>query len=158
MLFRSQVDAFFDQLAHRMTVFIHDQVEIVDLQVVRRIVDREKPAHVAVAYLRASQPFLVGMASLLGINTYLAPTPPKEIARIDQTAIGRHAFLTHLPALHPGVEDSTTTAKFDQPIARIDGPHAVAVGARFTLDGSGSTAATDLRITNYRWTIVNKPT
>src|SRR5262249_23694543 len=58
---QAQVDAFFDQLAHRMTVFIHDQVETVDVQLVRRIVDREKPAHVAVAYLRASQPFLVGM-------------------------------------------------------------------------------------------------
>jgi len=152
---QAQVGAFFDQLAHRMTVFIHDQVETVDLQLVRRIVDREKPAHVAVAYVRASQPFLVGMASLLGINTYLAPAPPKEVARVDQTAIGRHAFLTHLPTLHPGVEDSST-AEFDRPIARARGPKEVPLGAPFKVDGRDSTAPTGRAITNYRWTIVKR--
>jgi phage tail-like protein len=154
---QAQVDAFFDQLAHRMTVFVHDQVETVDLQLVRRIVEREKPAHVAVGYLRASQPFLIGMASLLGVNTYLTPEPPREIARIDRSAIGRHAFIAQLPTLYPGLESSRDTAEFGQPIARINGAHAVPSGTRLTLDGSGSAAPTSHTIRDYRWTIVNRP-
>ncbi len=38
--------AFYDSLAHRMTVFVHNQVEDVNLKLVQRIVEAEKPAHV----------------------------------------------------------------------------------------------------------------
>lgn len=154
---QAQVDAFFEDLAHRMTVFIHDQVETVDRQVVQRVVEREKPAHVAVTYLRASQPFLVGMASLLGVNTYLTPKPPRELARIDQSAIGRHAFIAHLPSLDPRLEDGPGTVDFASPIARIDGPTAIPVNASLRLDAAGSTAPPGHRITNFRWTLISGP-
>ncbi len=154
---QAQVDAFFDQLANRMTIFIHDQVEVVDVQLVRRIVEREKPAHVAVSYLRASQPFLVGMASLLGVNTYLTPGPPREIASVDRSTIGRHAFIAQLPSLYPGLDNAAFTAHFDDPIARIAGPHAVPADTPFTLDGSASSTPIERHITSYHWTIVNTP-
>jgi len=35
--------AFYDSLAHRMTVFVHNQVEDVNLKLVERIVEAEKP-------------------------------------------------------------------------------------------------------------------
>ncbi|MEP7306033.1 MAG: phage tail protein [Acidobacteriota bacterium] len=153
---QEQVDVFFEALANRLTVFVHDQVETVDLQLVRRVVEREKPAHVAVTYLRASQPFLIGMASLLGANTYLAPTPPKDIARADESAIGRRAFIAHLPALDPRLE-GRGIADFSGPIARLAGPRAVPVNAVVNLDAGGSSASPGHRLAKFHWTIVSGP-
>jgi phage tail-like protein len=154
---QAAVEAFFDQLAHRMTVFVHDQVETVDMQVVQRTVEREKPAHVAVSYMKASQPFLVGMASLLGINSYLAPPPPKETARVNVSAIGRHAFITHVPSLDPRLDNADAVEEFPDPIARISAPPAVPDGGNIVLDGGNSSAPSSHAITNYRWEIVSKP-
>ncbi len=154
---QAQVDAFFENLAHRLTVFIHDQVETVDRQTVQRVVEREKPAHVAVSFLRASQPFLIGMASLLGVNTYLAPAPPRELARVDVSGIGGHAFIGHVACLDPRLEDARAGESFISPIARLDAPPVVPIGAPIVLDGSGSTAAAGRRLTNFHWTIVSGP-
>jgi phage tail-like protein len=154
---QAQVDAFFENLAHRLTVFIHDRVETVDRQTVQRVVEREKPAHVAVSFLRASQPFLIGMASLLGVNTYLAPAPPRELARVDVSGIGGHAFIGHVACLDPRLEDARAGESFTSPIARLGAPPVVPIGAPIVLDGSGSTAAAGRRLTNFHWTIVSGP-
>ena len=151
------VQTFFDKLANRMTVFVHDQVEPVDMQMVKRTVEREKPAHVAVSYMRASQPFLVGMASLLGVNSYLAPPPPKETARVDASSIGRHAFIAHLPSLDPRLDNADAVEEFASPIARIAGPPAVPEGQNIMLDGSNSTAPASHKIINYRWAVSEGP-
>jgi phage tail-like protein len=154
---QEQVDAFFANLANRLTVFIHDQVETVDQQVVRRVVEREKPAHVAASYLRASQPFLIGLASLLGANTYLTATPPRELARIDQSSIGGHAFIGHLPSLDPRLEEVAKESGFTKPVARVTGPKVVLLGQPISLDGSASTAPPGQTITEYLWAIVKGP-
>lgn len=154
---QAAVQAFFDRLAHRMTVFVHDQVETVDMQVVQRTVEREKPAHVAVTYLRASQPFLVGMASLLGVNSYLAPAPPKETARVNKSTIGHHAFIRHVPSLDPRLDNADGVEEFTNPIARITGPDAIAEGETIVLDAGDSSAASSHRITNFRWTRISGP-
>jgi phage tail-like protein len=154
---QQQVDAFFGNLANRLTVFIHDQVETVDQQVVRRIVEREKPAHVAATYLRASQPFLIGLASILGANTYLTPTTPRELAHINESSIGGHAFIGHLPSLDPRLEDVAKESDYAKPIARITGPKVVLLGQPISLDGSASAAPPGQKITDYRWSIVKGP-
>ncbi len=154
---QEQVDAFFANLANRLTVFVHNQVETVDLQVVRRVVEREKPAHVAASYLRATQPFLIGLASLLGVNTYLTPTPPRELARIDESSIGGHAFIGHLPSLDPRLEDAAKESEFVKPIARVTGPKVVLFGQPILLDGSASVAPPGQNITDFLWTIVKGP-
>jgi phage tail-like protein len=154
---QQQVDAFFANLANRLTVFIHDQVETVDQQVVRRVVEREKPAHVAASYLRATQPFLIGLASLVGANTYLTPVPPRELARVDQSSIGGHAFIGHLPSLDPRLEDVAKESDFAKPIARVTGPNVVLLGQPISLDGSASAAPPGQNITQYLWTIVKGP-
>jgi phage tail-like protein len=154
---QAQVDAYFANLANRLTVFIHDRVETVDQQVVRRVVEREKPAHVAASYLRASQPFLIGLASLLGVNTYLTPTPPRELAHVDQSSIGGHAFIGHLPSLDPRLEDVAKESDFAKPIARLAGPKVVLLGQPIALDGSASAAPPGQKITEYIWSIVKGP-
>jgi phage tail-like protein len=95
------VEQFFDNLAHRMTIFIHDQVEQVDINLIQRVVDQEKPAHVAATIRRATQPFLIGLASLLGVNSYLSPEPPPDPVVVDVTRIGRYSLVMQPPSLDP---------------------------------------------------------
>ena len=55
-----------------MTVFIHNQVEDINLKLVQRIVQAgKKPAHVQAFVRVATEPFMIGLASLLGVSTYL---------------------------------------------------------------------------------------
>jgi hypothetical protein len=155
---RASMAAFFDDLAHRLTVFVHDAVEPVDRQLVLRVVEREKPAHVAVSYKRASQPFLVGLASLLGTNTYLAPAPPRQVARVDESRLGRWAFVDNLPVLDPRFENSRLALRLEKPIAKVSGPRVVLAGQSITLDGAASLTPPGTTITDFRWTVLpNKP-
>ena len=102
---QAQVARFLDTLAARITVFIHNQVEPVDVGLVQRIVEYEKPAHVAATIRIAPQPFMVGLASLLGVESYLAPEPPPDPIVVDKSQVGRHALVQHLPSLDPRRDD-----------------------------------------------------
>jgi phage tail-like protein len=101
----AEVQQFLDSLAFRIIVFIHNQVETVDANLVQRIIDYEKPAHVAAIIQTATQPFMIGMASLLGANTYLAPEPPADPVVVDVSDVGRYDLVQHLPSLDPRWEN-----------------------------------------------------
>jgi phage tail-like protein len=150
------VQAFYDALAHRMTVFIHDQVESVNIKLVQAIVESEKPAHVMAAVRRASQPFMIGLASLLGVNTYLAPEPPRRPARIDISQIGRYDVITGLATLDPRLENGETFLKYELPVARITGPSTVSQGQSIVLDGTASTAPPGLTVDSYTWSLLSQ--
>jgi phage tail-like protein len=98
------VAQFFDSLANRMTVFVHNQVEQVDLSLISRIVDEEKPAHIKATVQVASQPFMIGLAALVGVNSYLAPEPPRDPIVLDQTRVGRYNMVIQAPSLDPRME------------------------------------------------------
>jgi phage tail-like protein len=104
---QAQVQRFLDTLAARITVFIHNQVESVDVNLVQRIVDYEKPAHVAAIIQIATQPFMIGLASLLGVDTYLAPEPPPDPVVVDASQVGRYSLVQHVPSLDPRWENGT---------------------------------------------------
>jgi len=146
--------AFFDKLAHRMTVFVHNQVEDVNLKLVERIVEAEKPAHVQASVLIAAQPLMIGLASLLGINTYLAPEPPRNPVTVDQSDVGRYDVVTQLPTLDPRMDNGQVAAQFAPPVANIVAPAAVSPGGVITLNGAVSTAPPGTAITSYHWTLV----
>jgi phage tail-like protein len=98
------VQAFLDSLAYRITVFVHDGVEPVDLGLVAEIVEQEKPAHVAANVVRASEGFMIGLASLVGVNSYLSVDEAPGAATVGTSAIGRHDVIRHLPSLDPRIE------------------------------------------------------
>ncbi|MGA8532536.1 MAG: phage tail protein, partial [Candidatus Tumulicola sp.] len=143
---------FYDEFANRVTVFIHDQVETVDALLVARLVEREKPAHVAASIQRASQSFMIGLASLLGVNTYLASQPPRATATLDVSQIGRYDVITTLPTLDPRLENGGAFAE-TTPVARLSGPRYVLQGDTIALDGSGSGPAPGHRIVSYQWAL-----
>jgi phage tail-like protein len=148
------VQAFYDQLALRMTVFVHNQVEDVNLNLVQSIVQAEKPAHVLASVKVATQPFMIGLASLLGINTYLGPDPPRNTATVDVSSVGRYDVVTHMPSLDPRMEDGLNYQAYAKPIARIQAPAAVKPGGSIQLDGSVSSSPPGTTITLYTWTLV----
>jgi phage tail-like protein len=102
---QAQVQAFLDSLAWRMIVFVHNQVEKVDVNLIQQIVEAEKPAHIAASIQIATQPFLIGLASLLGANTYLAPEPPTDPVVVDSSRVGRYDLVQHAPSLDPRWEN-----------------------------------------------------
>ena len=148
------VEAFYDQLAFRMTVFVHNQVENVNLKLVQRIVEAEKPAHVQAFVKVATQPFMIGLASLVGVNTYLGPEPPKSQVTVGVSDIGRYSIVTEMPSLDPRMNNGWNTAEYAQPIARITAPSAVKTGAAIVLEGGASTSPSGTTITRYVWTLV----
>jgi hypothetical protein len=152
---QQQVQSFYDQLAHRISVFVHDQVETVDLKLVQMIVEQEKPAHVMASVVRARQPLMVGLASLLGVNTYLASEPARGAATLNHSQIGRYDVVTHVPSLDPRLESGQSAGQWDKPVARISAPLAVSVGQPIPLDGSESTAGMGATLNAFSWKLSN---
>ncbi len=148
------VQSFYDQLANRMTVFIHNQVENVNLKLVQRVVDAEKPAHVQAFVRVATQPFMIGLASLLGVNTYLAPEPPRNPITVDVSDVGRYDVVMQMPTLDPRMDNGQAPMQYTQPIASIIAPAVVKAGSAITLNGGASTAPAGTTITSYQWTLV----
>ena len=148
------VQSFYDKLAFRMTVFIHDQVEDVNLNLVQRIVDAEKPAHVQAFVRVASQSFMIGLASLVGVNTYLGPDRPRNQVTVGSSDVGRYDVVTGAATLDPRMENSWSAAQYAAPIARISAPPAVKSGDAIMLDGTASAAPAGATITRYQWTLV----
>ncbi len=99
------VQAFLDSLAWRMIVFVHNQVQPVDLNLIRQIVEVEKPAHIAADIQIATQPFLIGIASLVGANTFLTNDPPPNPVVVDNSLVGRYDIVQHAPSLDPRWEN-----------------------------------------------------
>jgi len=149
--------AFYDQFANRITVFIHNQVENVNLNLVKAIVEEEKPAHVQAAVRIATQPFMIGLASLLGINTYLGPDPPRNQVTVGVSDVGRYDVVTHMPSLDPRLENGADYAEYALPIARAQAPAAVTPGSPILLDGSASSASPGATIASYVWTLIQPP-
>ncbi|HEX3550436.1 MAG TPA: phage tail protein, partial [Candidatus Elarobacter sp.] len=143
--------AFYDQLAHRMTVFVHDQVEPVDAQLVQRVVEREKPAHVAATMQRASAALMVGLASLVGVDTYLAPEPPPATATVGVSDVGRWDVVRNLATLDPRLEGAAPQS--DVPVVRIAGPASTMPGDAIAL-GATATLQPGRRAVSYTWSLL----
>jgi phage tail-like protein len=151
------VQSFYDALAYRMTVFVHNQVENVNLKLVQRVVEAEKPAHVQAFVKIATQPFMIGLASLLGVNTYLGPDPPRSQVTVGVSDVGRYDVITEMPTLDPRMNNSWDAAQYAKPIARLLAPAVVRTGEPIVLEGGASTSPTGTTITQYRWTLLQPP-
>jgi phage tail-like protein len=149
---QAAIDALFDGLAYRVTVLVHQDVAPQDLGLIRRVVVLESPAHVLARVITASHPFIVGMAALVGVDTYLAPPLARRRVEIGRSRVGVRDVLEHLPSLDPRLEGPGPAAGATAgPTAVLDAPESVATGESFLLDGRRSSAAPGRRIDVYRW-------
>ncbi|MGK7889722.1 MAG: phage tail protein [Leptolyngbyaceae cyanobacterium] len=101
-----EIAQFFDQLAYRATVFVHQAVTPQDLGLIQRIVEMETPAHVDTRVITASQPLMVGIASLVGVDTYLGPRASPQPVRLNDSAIGLRDTIQRPASLDPRLQAS----------------------------------------------------
>jgi phage tail-like protein len=95
------IAGFYGRLAHRATVLVHREVDEVDTGLIRRIVALASPAHVQVRVTTASWPFMVGVASLVGVDTYLARAVPPRPVRVQRSVLGGGDFVLGPTTLDP---------------------------------------------------------
>jgi phage tail-like protein len=146
---------FLGQLAHRATVLVHNEVESQDLGLIRRIAELESPAHVQVRVLAASWPLLVGIASLVGVDTYLGPPRSPKPARVSRSALGVGDRVAQLASLDPRMLGSTAPpAAASPPIANAGADTTIAFNRSFDLDGRGSTASPGRSLERYIWRLL----
>lgn len=151
------IDAFFDKLAFRVTILVHRNDQTQDLGAIQRIAEREVPAHVQFRILPTSAPLLVGITSLVGVDTYLMSRPLPRPARIDGSYVGRGDYVMGPATLDPrleGIGSGRPELPGQKPVARADDLN-TGYGADFTLDGSGSEAAPGRTLTSYHWAFIN---
>jgi phage tail-like protein len=102
------IDAFFASLAHRVTVLVQRDAPDAGIPglagLVRRIVEREAPAHCETRVVVASHPLVIGLRSLVGVDTVLAPEPPPASVRLDRTRLGIGDLLRRVPGADPRIE------------------------------------------------------
>lgn len=155
---QSAIDTLFDSLAHRVTILVHEEVEAQDMNLISHIARKEIPAHVEYRILSASSQFLVGMASLVGVDTYLANRKPKSTARIGESYLGKNDFIQGPAALDPrleGVGSGVPVMKMKNPVAFADDETAE-FAEDITLDAAKSRAFGGRKLTKYNWNYKGK--
>lgn len=150
------VNQFFDQLSHRITILVHQQISPQDLGLIDRVARREVPAHVQYRILSASHPFLVGMASLVGVDTYLGLKPIFGKASINHSHISRNDFISGPTSLDPRIADRVSagaTRAIDLRPVAVAADVVENFSEDLVLDGSLSRAWPGRTIIEYRWSI-----
>ncbi|HET8747465.1 MAG TPA: phage tail protein [Ramlibacter sp.] len=156
--------ALFDDLAHRVTVLVHEELSPDEMGMVQRLADLGAPAHVLTRVVPAAYPFIVSVASLVGADTYLRAAPPKRPVRVgpgpETSALGGVDTLRGEASLdaHGGAFQGVLPPRGapQRPVARIAvrglPPTGIAGTAQpFQLDGSASTADEGLSIETFSW-------
>lgn len=148
----ASVVAFLGRLAHRATVLVHQQVTPQDLGVIRRVAALESPAHTDVRIATATWPLLVGVASLVGVDTYLGPARPARPARVQMSALGMGDVVLGPIALDPRLAGAAASAPATmEPTANAGPDRVTPFGRSFDLDGSASRAGPGRSISHYVW-------
>lgn len=102
------LDPFYERFAHRVTVLVHDAMTAQKRGWIERAIALEAPAHVEVRVAPARWPFLTGIASLVGIDSYLGPKRGLATFRLDLSALGEKDVIQRPPSLDPRLEGSPT--------------------------------------------------
>jgi len=98
------VRGFFARLAWRVTVLVHHQTDPDALRLIREVALQMTPAHIGLRVEQASKPLILGLYSLVGVDTYLRPRPGPGPVRLDRSLLGEKDFILRLPALDPRLE------------------------------------------------------
>ncbi len=98
------IRGFFARLAWRVTVLVHHDTDQDDLRLIREVAVQMTPAHIGLRVEQVSKPLILGLYSLVGVDTYLRPRPGPDPVRLDRSLLGEKDFILRLPALDPRLE------------------------------------------------------
>ncbi len=164
----------YDQLAHRVTVLVHNELGGQDLGLMRRVCEWAAPAHVRVNVIPSTAPFLCAVASLVGVDTYLLAGDPQRSFTVGgagpsgswQSRLGRRVDPgSQLGGIDRLGEGATLDASLDdydfaggsKPVADIAAPATQALSEPLVLDARGSQAAPGRSLVAYRWRLNERP-
>lgn len=94
---------FFDQHAHRVTIVIHGEMDEETRDLISRVVVSEVPAHVQTEIVQGPGSLVLALSSLLAVDTRFGPPPPRQDLSLGGAQINQ-AFLTDTPSLDPRFE------------------------------------------------------
>lgn len=98
---RRAVDAFFARLAWRVTILVHERNDDQSLALIGKVAQLASPAHVVTRVKTASGSLIVGLSSLLGVDTFSRPPPPPETVTVGGSTLGGGARLRRPFSLYP---------------------------------------------------------
>lgn len=148
------VRSFQAELAHRATVLVHQSLVPAELGLIERIVELERPSHTIVRVETASWPLLVGIASLVGVDTYLGAGREPRPVRLNRSTLGEGDLLLAPAAPDPRSVGGRAPPLPSRPVADAGEDLVVAGGDSFRLDGSGSRADAGRSIETFIWRLV----
>ena len=64
---------------------------------------------------------MIGIASLVGVNTFLSPVKKAGVVTVGVSQIGRYDLLTQLPSLDPRIENDPDYEAFASPGSAASG-------------------------------------
>jgi phage tail-like protein len=118
---------------------------------IERLFDLETPAHVFSRIVRARFRFMIGLASLVGIDTFIGAVEERQPVRVNVSNIGERDFIFRPASLDPRLEGGKVPPEMQRPVAVLKGPGEVNLGDSFFLDGDESVAPEDKTITRFIW-------
>ncbi|GAA4049473.1 phage tail protein [Parerythrobacter jejuensis] len=141
---------FYRKLAHSVMVLVHKETlaDPVDAERLMREARGMAPAHVETTLLRMTAPFMVGAASLVGIDSFLTDPAQPDPFRVESSDLSSGDVLMGTGALDRRSDGPVDPA----PVAHAAGPDTVSSSDGFWLDASNSAAARGRRINRYIWT------
>jgi phage tail-like protein len=104
---RDGLDDFYERFAHRATILVHHELTAQELGWIERAVALEAPAHVEARIVKARWPFLTGMASLVGVDSFLRAPEALSGFRLDESELGVRDVLERPASLDPRLESSS---------------------------------------------------
>ncbi|GEM_PF-1018313 len=145
---RAALEQFYLRLAHRVLILVRREAGLTgDSERLLAAARAIAPAHVELSLLEMATPFVTGVASLVGIDSFLAEPVPDEPFRVEQSQLGQRDFIFGRGTLDRRGEVPATPP----PRARADGP-ATTAQSGFRLDASRSAAAQGRSVNRYIWT------
>src|SRR5262249_37511412 len=145
------IELLFSSLAHRVTILVHREMDPQTLGLVRRVVDLETPAHVVTRIMTAGFRFMIGLASLVGVDTFIGAVEERQPVLVNQRTIGEQGFFFRPASLAPRLEGGGAPPELQRPVAVLKAPTDVNHGQSFTLEADESIAPEGKIIARYIW-------
>ena len=150
------VQGFLDELAFKVTVLVHREIDAEELALVKRIVELERPAHVETRVLAASRGLVVGLVSLTGIDTRPGQKELPRPVRVQHSVIGWRDYIQGLGTLDPRIEGGGAGIFVDTRPPEAHVPDVTAeFGASVKLDAAGSRAFGGRKIVRFNWKLTS---
>lgn len=141
------VAAFYARLAWRVLVLVRGVTDRAEFRRLADAVSEAIPAHVEPQVAHARNPLIVGAASLVGIDTFLAEAEPFQRVRLGESVVGHGDFVAGSGGLDQRADGPVPAP----PVAAANGPTTVWVGNEFTLSALASKAGGGGEVSSYVW-------